>query len=419
VTVNQESALSIDWRQGLPVLRLEGVSLREPRLADAAALFARLTVPNVVKFLSTPPDTAKGFERFITWVQHERQHGRHVCYAIVPNGSPDPVGLIQAREIEPGFGTAEWGFALGEASWGTGLFMKCATAMADFVFHHVGVHRLEARASVENGRGNSVLRNVGAVPEGVLRRSFDNGSRTTDQVLWSLIASDWIAAHARPSYRLEAPLTLAPETVLDRASGSRTEVWKRGLPELRGDRVTLRELAKADAPALVRAFEDAELGRYMAPPPATVEAFERFVEWVQRQREAGTFFCYVVVPDDDPQPVGLFQFHQIEVPFKTAEWGFVFAKRCWGTGLFARSACLLLDYVFESLSVKRLEARAVADNARASGVLRKLGAVEEALLRRSCLLDGQYHDDALWSILDTDWATRRGLQTPAPAASST
>jgi RimJ/RimL family protein N-acetyltransferase len=411
--------LSIDWRQGLPVLRLDGVSLCEPRLVDAAGLFARLTTPSVVKFLSTPPDTADGFERFIGWVQHERQHGRHVCYAIVPSGSPDPVGLIQAREIEPGFGTAEWGFALDEASWGTGLFMRCATAMADFVFRHVGVHRLEARASVRNGRGNGVLQKLGAVPEGVLRRSFDNGTRKTDQVLWSLLASDWLAAHAGLSYELKDPVTLAPETVLDRARGSRTEAWKRGLPELRGDGVILRELVPADAPTLTRDFKDAEVGRYIPPPPADVDAFQRFVEWARKQREAGSYFCYAVVPDDERQAVGLFQVHQLEPPFKSAEWGFVFAKRYWGTGLFARSACLLLDYVFESLGVKRLEARAVADNARANGVLRKLGAVEEGRLRRSFLLGGQYHDDVLWSILDTDWATRRGRHhVPDPIASS-
>jgi len=410
--------LSIDWRQGLPVLRLEGVSLREPRLADAAGLFARLTSPNVAKFLSTPPETALGFERFIAWAQHERQHGRHVCYAIVPNGSLDPVGLIQVREFEPGFGNAEWGFALEEASWGTGLFTKCAAAMADFVFRYVGVHRLEARASVGNGRGNGVLQKLGAVPEGVLRRSFDNGSRTTDQVLWCLIAADWLAAHPGLPYGLEDPVTMAPETVLDRARESRVEGWKQGLPVLRGDGVTLRELVAGDAPTLTRDFKDAELGRYIVPPPASVDVFEHFVEWARRQREAGSYLCYAVIPDDGRQAAGLFQVRQLDPPFKTAEWGFVFARPYWGTGLFARSASPLLDYVFDSLGVKRLEARAVAENARANSALRKLGAVEEGRLRRSFLLGGQYHDDLLWSILDTDWAIRRGRQTPAPAAAS-
>lgn len=153
--------MGIDWRQGLPVLRSAGVTLREPRLADAQALFAQLTAPEVTRFISTPPDTAKGFERFIGWVQHERHIGRHLCYAIVPDGASDAVGLIQVRAMEPGFSTAEWGFALAEPHWGTGLFLTCARLVVDFVFRHVGSHRLEARASVQNGRGNGILRKIG------------------------------------------------------------------------------------------------------------------------------------------------------------------------------------------------------------------------------------------------------------------
>lgn len=407
--------MSIDWPCGLPVLRLDGVSLREPRLADAAGLHARLTTPGVVKFLPPPPDSVSGFERFITWVQHERQIGRHVCYAILPDDSPDAVGLIQVREIDADFGTAEWGFALAQPYWGTGLFMACATAAVGFAFREVGVHRLEARASVSNGRGNGVLQKLNAVPEGVLRRSFDNGSRTTDQVLWSLIAADWLAARPELPYRLEPPVTQAPEAVFNRSDNQRFHRWTAGLPALRGDGFTLRELTRADAPALTAAFRDAEVSRYIAPPPGDVVAFEHFAEWARSERESGTYFCYAVVPDDVREAAGLFQVHQVEPPFRTAEWGFAFAKPYWGTGLFARTASVLLDHLFYSMGVRRLEARALADNARAAVVLRRLGAVEEGRLRRSFLLGGQYHDDVLWSILDTDWKARSaGILQPEP-----
>ena len=51
--------------------------------------------------------------------------------------------------------------------------------------------RLEARAAVVNGRGNGALRKIGAVQEGVLRRSFHRGGQFHDQVLWSMLAEDW------------------------------------------------------------------------------------------------------------------------------------------------------------------------------------------------------------------------------------
>ena len=55
----------------------------------------------------------------------------------------------------------------------------------------IGVNRLEARASVANGRGNGALRKIGAVQEGVLRRSFVRHGVHHDQVLWGIVAEDW------------------------------------------------------------------------------------------------------------------------------------------------------------------------------------------------------------------------------------
>ena len=63
--------------------------------------------------------------------------------------------------------------------------------MVDFAVDTVGVHRLEARAAVANGRGNGALRKIGAVQEGILRRSFLRNGVHHDQVLWGIVADDW------------------------------------------------------------------------------------------------------------------------------------------------------------------------------------------------------------------------------------
>jgi RimJ/RimL family protein N-acetyltransferase len=94
------------------------------------------------------------------------------------------------RQLEPGWGTAEWGFALGSAFWGTGMFSDGAELVLDFVFETIGVHRLEARAAVQNGRGNAALQKMGAVKEGVLRRSFLRDGQYMDQALWTILAED-------------------------------------------------------------------------------------------------------------------------------------------------------------------------------------------------------------------------------------
>ena len=51
-------AISSDWRQQLPVLMGEGITLRELRMGDAPALLTLLTTEEVTRFISPPPTTA-------------------------------------------------------------------------------------------------------------------------------------------------------------------------------------------------------------------------------------------------------------------------------------------------------------------------------------------------------------------------
>ena len=186
--------VSTDWRIGLPVLQGAHVTLRELRASDAPSLFAMLTTEEVARFISPPPTTLDGFERFIAWTLRQRLAGTYACFAVTVEGTDTAIGIFQLRELEPGFGTAEWGFAIGSPYWGTGTFQEGAELMATFAFDVVGVHRLEARAAVRNGRGNGALRKIGAVQEGVLRKSFLKNGEYLDQMLWTIIREDWLQA---------------------------------------------------------------------------------------------------------------------------------------------------------------------------------------------------------------------------------
>lgn len=180
-----------DWRQGLPTLTGHLVTLRELELSDAASLMAMISAPEVARFISPAPATIDGFAQFIAWAQRERERGTYACFAVVPHGESNAIGLFQIRQLESGFATAEWGFAIGSPYWGTGMFADGAALVLDFAFATLGVHRLEARAVVMNGRGNGALRKVGAVQEGILRQSFLYNGQYVDQTLWSILDTDW------------------------------------------------------------------------------------------------------------------------------------------------------------------------------------------------------------------------------------
>jgi RimJ/RimL family protein N-acetyltransferase len=191
-----EPAACSDWRARLPVLAASEVVLRELRRSDAAALYAALTTEEVSRFISPPPTTIDGFERFIEWTHAQRAAGVSVCFAVTIRGFDTPIGLFQVRARELDFSIAEWGFAIASPFWGTGVFPASAQLVMTFVFETLEATRLEARAVVANGRGRGALLKVGAVKEGVLRRSFRRDAEVYDQILFTILAEDWRARRA-------------------------------------------------------------------------------------------------------------------------------------------------------------------------------------------------------------------------------
>jgi RimJ/RimL family protein N-acetyltransferase len=195
-------ATAFDWHFELPALKGSQVTLRDLRESDAPALLAMLCSDEVAEFISPLPYTIDGFVEFIREVHNQRVLGVSFCYGIVPDGYEDAMGLFQVRALELGFGSAEWGFALGSPFWGRGIFQDGARAVIDFTFNVVGVHRLEARSIAANVRGNAALRKMGALQEGVLRRAFVRNGRYYDQILWSILKEDWQQAVPKTSFRL-------------------------------------------------------------------------------------------------------------------------------------------------------------------------------------------------------------------------
>jgi RimJ/RimL family protein N-acetyltransferase len=187
-----------DWRQALPELRGALVTLREPRLSDAAALWSMLASTEVSRFMAAPPASIEGFERFIAWTLAERAAGNHVCFVVVPHGMEQPIGIFQIRRLDATFETAEWGFALGSDFWSRGVYADAAAMVIEFAFASIGARRLEARAAVANARGNGALRKMGATREAVVFGGLEKDGQRLDQALWTISELDWHRAHRRP-----------------------------------------------------------------------------------------------------------------------------------------------------------------------------------------------------------------------------
>ena len=186
-----------EWRAGLP----ERITLRELRPTDADALYAELDSPEVRRFMWAPPPNAAAFERFIEWSYTERAEGKYVCYGIVPHGEVLAAGVFELRQLQPGFFRGELGFVMAPRLWGSGAFTEGARLLLDFGFHVVKIHRVEARAAVDNDRGNAALGKIGAHREGRLKAAFLREGVYVDQYLWAILKTDWLLRGPQPSER--------------------------------------------------------------------------------------------------------------------------------------------------------------------------------------------------------------------------
>jgi len=183
--------------------------------------------------------------------------------------------------------------------------------------------------------------------------------------------------------------------------------WRRLPPVLRGPGIVLRELKLSDAPALAATIAPDDVTSLLTSPPATITEWVELIELAQDDRDRGGSLSLGLVPEGYASPIGIFHVRQAEPEFGAAEWNFAVGRAFWGTGVFFAAAPALIDFVFDVLVARRLEARVSLRNGRGNGALRKIGAVQEALMRGAAIEDGTPVDQVLWAIVADEWRTRR------------
>ena len=188
---------------------------------------------------------------------------------------------------------------------------------------------------------------------------------------------------------------------MDRAPITTTD-WRAELPVLAARMVTLREPIVSDAGGLVALLATSDATRFGLDEVGDV-AVRAGIERFAGDRRRGVSFTYAITVSLSRLVVGLLQVRQLELDFSVAEWECMLAPSARGTGLFLEAARLAGSFAFGHVGAHRLEARVPLHNGRANGALRKLGAVQEGVLRGSLRSGGELADHVLWSILKEDW----------------
>jgi ribosomal-protein-alanine N-acetyltransferase len=175
------------------------------------------------------------------------------------------------------------------------------------------------------------------------------------------------------------------------------------LPELETPRTTLRALAVDDAAALFEIYSGPETMRYWSSPPHADEGRTReMIAAAQRGFEERTTLHWAIERKRDVRVLGTITL-MTEPDQPRAELGFILGREHWGRGYAGEAQRAVVDFAFEVLGLRRLEAEADPRNAASVRSLERLGFRQEGLLRERWIVDEEVSDSAVLALLAREW----------------
>ena len=176
---------------------------------------------------------------------------------------------------------------------------------------------------------------------------------------------------------------------------------------LKTERLRLRPLIAADAPALLAIFSDPRVMRYWSTPPwAGIEQAQAFIERSQEAQQSGDALRLGIVRAGDGLLIGQCTLFSFSAQSRRAEIGYAMRAYAWGQGLMHEALCALLDHGFGEMQLNRIEADIDPRNAASARSLERLGFTREGLLRERWIVAGEVSDTALYGLLARDWKAR-------------
>jgi len=171
-------------------------------------------------------------------------------------------------------------------------------------------------------------------------------------------------------------------------------------------------------PALAEAYHDLlvanreRLARWEAwalTPPVLAET-RAFLEAGMRNWLAGSELpvAIAVRTDDQWHLVGAVSLTIIGYA-RSAEIGYWIDGEHEGRGLASRAVAAVLDHAFGSLDIDRVALHTDAANERSRALARRLGFVEEGLLRQGLAFPDERRDEAVYGLLAGEWKRRSSL----------
>jgi RimJ/RimL family protein N-acetyltransferase len=170
---------------------------------------------------------------------------------------------------------------------------------------------------------------------------------------------------------------------------------------LRGQKVVLRALTRADVPTFVRWFNDPEVTQFVGDMwPMSPESEER---WFERHIQENSMILGIETLAPAGQTavhIGNIGLHDPSERNHHAELGIVLGEKAyWSQGYGSDAIKTLLRYAFDELNYHKVHLRVYDFNPRGIRCYEKCGFKIEGRLRQHLFRHGEWHDELMMGVL--------------------
>jgi ribosomal-protein-serine acetyltransferase len=123
--------------------------------------------------------------------QRERDNASRTSLTTHIRFNGELCGAVGLHVIDPRHRSTSIGYWLDQAYEGRGIMTRACRAMVTEGFRHYGLHRIEIRCGIGNGRSAAIPQRLGFTEEGVLREAEWVFDRWVDLRVFSMLEQDW------------------------------------------------------------------------------------------------------------------------------------------------------------------------------------------------------------------------------------
>ena len=145
--------------------------------------FNTLGIPNSIQ------DTETIISDWLAEQNVKPQTSYTFCLELV--GTKQFIGLIALNIGKPKYRSAEVWYKIDSKYWGKGYATEALTALLDFGFNNLKLHRIEAGCAVENIASIKVLEKVGMTREGMKRKKLPIRGDWKDNYFYAILDEDF------------------------------------------------------------------------------------------------------------------------------------------------------------------------------------------------------------------------------------